>query len=142
MNVDRIRLICRVIGNYEPDNFEGFQLITKDQNGSVVYNPIQGDSGANSRYFKDISLVGSAEVGIEFWGADQQDPDLNIVREEIRIVTYDPRGKTIDEIRCGDYFDHHRQSEVRIASKDFMGFWYNFDGEKNIQRLGVIAYKD
>lgn len=70
MNVDRIRLVCRVIGNYEPDNFEGFQLITKDKNGSVVYNPIQGDSGANSRYFKDISLTGSAEVGIEFWGAD------------------------------------------------------------------------
>jgi len=47
-------------------------------------------------------------VGIEFWGADQQDPDLTPVREEIRIVTYDARGKTIEEIRCGDYFDHHR----------------------------------
>lgn len=62
----------------------------------------------NSRYFKDISLVGASEVSFEFWGADHQDPDLNIVREEIRIVTYDPRGKTIDEIRCGEYFDHHR----------------------------------
>lgn len=47
-------------------------------------------------------------MGIEFWGADQQDPDLTPVREEIRIVTYDARGKTIEEIRCGDYFDHHR----------------------------------
>jgi len=41
---------------------------------------------------------------------------LNIVREEIRIVTYDGRGKVIEEIRCGDYFDHHRQSEVRISA--------------------------
>lgn len=74
----------------------------------MVYGPIQGDTGVNSRYFKDISLTGAAEVAVEFWGADQQDPDLNIVREEIRIVTYDPRGKMIDEIRCGEYFDHHR----------------------------------
>lgn len=64
------------------------------------------------------------------------------MREEIRIVTYDARGKVIDEIRCGEYFDHHRQSEVRIASKDFMGFWYNFDGAHNMQRLGVIAYSN
>jgi len=30
------------------------------------------------------------------------------VREEIRLITYDSRGKVIEEIRCGDYFDHHR----------------------------------
>lgn len=40
LNVDRIRIACRVIGNYQPDNFEAFQLVTKDKNGSVVYNPI------------------------------------------------------------------------------------------------------
>lgn len=40
LNVDRIRLSCRVIGNYEPDNFEAFQLVTKDKDGSLVYNPI------------------------------------------------------------------------------------------------------
>lgn len=67
---------------------------------------------------------------------------MNIVREEIRIVTYDPRGKIIDEVRCGEYFDHHRQGEVRVSANNFMGFWYNFDGQRNLQRLGVIAYKD
>ena len=64
------------------------------------------------------------------------------MREEIRLVTYDPRGKVIEEIRCGEYFDHHRQSEVRVAVKDFLGFWYNFDGARNIQRLGAIIYKN
>lgn len=53
-------------------------------------------------------MTGASEVAVEFWGADNQDPDLAAVREEIRIVTYDPRGKMIDEVRCGEYFDHHR----------------------------------
>lgn len=57
-------------------------------------------------------------------------------------MTYDPRGKTIDEVRCGEYFDHHRQGEVRVATRDFLGFWYNYDGIRNIQRLGAIVYLD
>lgn len=69
-NVDRIRLGCRILGNYQPDNLEAFQLVTKDKNGTVQYGPIQGDNGINSRYWKDISLNGAAEVGFEFWGAD------------------------------------------------------------------------
>lgn len=73
LSVDRIRIACRVIGNFQPDNFEAFQLVTKEKDGSLVYNPIQGDSGVNSRYFKDISLTGASEVSIEFWGADKQD---------------------------------------------------------------------
>lgn len=77
-------------------------------------------------------MTGSSEVAIEFWGADKQDPDLDIVREEIRIVTYDPRGKMIDEVRCGEYFDHHRQGEVRVSTQNLLGFWYNFDGDRNI----------
>lgn len=108
MNIDRIRLGCRTLGNFSPDNLEAFQLVRKDQNGSVVYGPIQGAAGTADRYFKDISLTGSAEVAIEFWGADQQDEDVQKVREEIRITTYDSRGKQIDEIRCGEYFDHHK----------------------------------
>lgn len=116
LNVDRIRLGCRLLGSYQPDNLEAFQLVTKEQDGTLTYGPIQGDTGINSRYFKDISLAGSAEVAIEFWGADKQDNDLDVVREEVRIVTYDARGKLIDEIRCGEYFDHHRQGEVRISS--------------------------
>lgn len=45
--------------------------MTKEANGSLVYGPIQGDTGINSRYFKDISLTGASEVAVEFWGADQ-----------------------------------------------------------------------
>lgn len=136
-----IRLGCRRLGNYQPDNLESFQLITLDQNGSLVYNPIQGDTGVNSRYYLDITLNGASEVAFEFWGADFQDPQLRLVREEIWILTYDARGKMIDEIKCGDYFDHQRQGEVWISTSQFLGFWYNFDGERNIQRLGVISYK-
>lgn len=87
-------------------------------------------------------MTGAAEVAVEFWGADQQDPTLQTVREELRITTYDSRGKQIDEVRCGEYFDHHKQGEVRINTKDFMGFWWNGDGDRNIQRLGVIMYQD
>lgn len=29
LNVDRIRIGCRTLGNYQPDNFEAFQLVTK-----------------------------------------------------------------------------------------------------------------
>lgn len=140
MNIDRIRLGCRTLGNFAPDNLEAFQLIRKDENGSLNYGPIQGNAGTADRYFKDISLTGSAEVAVEMWGADQQDEDIQTVREEIRITTYDSRGKQIDQIRCGEYFDHHKQGEVRISSADFLGFWYNFDGDRNIQRLGVIKF--
>lgn len=70
-SIDRIRIGCRTLGNYSPDNFEAFQLVKKDENGTVEYGPIQGNAGTPARYFKDISLTGSAEVAIEFWGADQ-----------------------------------------------------------------------
>lgn len=86
-------------------------------------------------------MTGAAEVAFEFWGADKQKPEFKAVREELRITTYDSRGKQIDELRCGEYFDHHKQSEVRINTKDFLGFWWNGDGDRNIQRLGVIMYK-
>lgn len=69
--VHRVRIGCRVIGNYQPDNLEAFQLVTLDKDGSLIYNPVQGDAGINSRYWKDIGLAGSSEIGIEFWGADQ-----------------------------------------------------------------------
>ena len=71
MAIHRIRIGCRILGNYQPDNFEAFQLVTREKDGSIVYGPIQGDTGINSRYWKDISLTGASEVAIEFWGADQ-----------------------------------------------------------------------
>ena len=138
--IDRIRIGCRTLGTYAPDNLEAFQLVRKNENGSLEYGPIQGAQGTAERYFKDISLTGAAEIAVEFWGADQQDPTLQTVREELRITTYDSRGKQIDELRCGEYFDHHKQGEVRINTQDFLGFWWNGDGDRNIQRLGVIMY--
>jgi hypothetical protein len=86
-------------------------------------------------------LNGAAEIGVEFWGPDVTSSTDDLDRNELRITTYDSRGKQIDELRCGEYFDHNLQSQVRISTNNFLGFWYNFDGQDNIQRLGVIMYK-
>ena len=142
LSIDRIRIGCRFLSNLQPDNVEAFQLIRKDdKTGSLLPGPVQGNATLAERYFKDISLTGASEVSVEFWGADVQQGGQVDVRDQLRITTWDSRGKQIDEIRCGEYFDHNLQSQVRLSVNDFLGFWYNFDGERNIQRLGVIRYK-
>ena len=103
--------------------------------------PIQGNAGLPERYYKDISLNGAAEVAIEFWGADKTRRNKPLSREELRITTYDSRGKQIDEIRCGQYFDHNLIRQERMSVNNFLGFWYNYDGSQNIQRLGVVRYR-
>ena len=142
LSVDRIRIGCRLLNALQPDNLEAFQLIKKDnQTGSLIPGPVQGNASLAERYFKDISLAGASEVSIEFWGNDKELSETPLDRNQLRITTWDSRGKQIDEIRCGEYFDHNLQSQVRLAVNDFLGFWYNFDGERNIQRLGVVRYK-
>lgn len=141
LTIDRIRIGCRTLGAYAPDNFEAFQLIRKDaKSGSLLSGPVQGNQGIPERYFKDISLNGASEVSFEFWGADKQRPDDVLRREQLRITTWDSRGKQIDELRCGEYFDHNLQAQERMSVNDFLGFWYNFNTERNIQRLGIIKY--
>ncbi len=144
LSVDRIRLGCRLTGKFVVDNLESFQLIRKDDNGNLISGPIQGNKGLPERYYKDISLNGSAEVSIEFWGADVNyytKLDEAKQRSEIRITTWDSRGKQIDEIGCGSYFNHNLLSQTRMSTKNFLGFWYNYDNHTNIQRLGVVKFK-
>ena len=39
-SIDRIRIGCRTLGNFAPDNLEAFQLVRKNDNGSLEYGPI------------------------------------------------------------------------------------------------------
>lgn len=141
MSISRIRLACRTNGIWNADNLEAFQLIRRDTvDGNLAPGPVQGNTGVSDRYFKDISIEGASEVQFEFWGADNQRREFNPSTNEIRIVTYDDRNKIIDEIRCGEYFDHNLIKSERMQAKDFLGFWYNYNGRNNIQRLGLIKY--
>ena len=70
--VDRIRIGCRKTTRFMFDNLEAFQLIRKDpKTGRIMPGPIQGNANLAERYFLDISLYGSSEVSIEFWGNDK-----------------------------------------------------------------------
>ncbi len=143
ISINRIRIGCRTTGKYTVDNLEAFQFIAQDTvTADLEPKRIQGNPGLADRYFMDISLYGSTEVAIEFWGPDRIKQDNTSVRNQLRIVTYDARGKQIDEIRCGEYFNHNLVRTERMQSEDFLGFWYNYDGRSNIQRLGVIRYED
>ena len=85
-------------------------------------------------------MNGVAEVSFEFWGADKQRRRNRLFNDELRIVTYDSRNKVVDEVRCGEFFDHNLIRKERMEAENFLGFWYNYDGQRNIQRLGVINY--
>lgn len=41
LTIDRIRIGCRTLGSYAPDNLEAFQLVKKDEkSGNLHYGPI------------------------------------------------------------------------------------------------------
>jgi hypothetical protein len=54
---------------------------------------VQGNTTIAERYFLDISLQGASEVSVEFWGADKENPDDPVSREQLRITTWDSRSK-------------------------------------------------
>ncbi len=142
LSISRIRVACRTNGIWRPDNLEAFQLIRRDPvSGAISPAPVQGNTGVSDRYFKEISLEGAAEVQFEFWGSDYQRREMQLATNEFRIITYDDRNKQIDELRCGEYFDHNLIKSERMEAKDFLGFWYNFNGRNDIQRLGLIKYE-
>ncbi len=105
--IDRIRLGCRITGKYTVDNLESFQFIKYNSQGDKEAGKIHGNKNLLERFYKDISLNGASEVSIEFWGPDITQQSNDSFNPELRITTWDSRGKQIDEVRCGEFFDHN-----------------------------------